>query len=135
MTGGPGAFTPATRAAIRDSHPGCVGCGSRVDELHHVRPRGIGGTSNAAIRQPWNGLPVCRSCHRIAESRRSLARDLGWLTTRPDPDEPFWTCRLGWCRWVLLDDGPTCWCIQPFQTPPSPGRDAAARAFQHQEAS
>lgn len=131
MTGGPGAFTPATRAAIRDSHPGCVGCGGRVDELHHVRPRGIGGTSNAAIRQPWNGLPVCRSCHRIAESRRSLARDLGWLTARPDPDEPFWTFRLGWCRWVLLDAETryATWCVAPFQEAPSAEAVAAAAGF------
>lgn len=131
-----GVFTPAVRAAIRDSHPGCVGCGSRVDELHHIRPRGMGGTSNRDVGAPWNGLPTCRTCHRVAESRRDLARTLGWLTARPDPHTPFWTVRLGWCRWVLLDDGPPCWCIRPFQPSPGPDADQAVGAFtRHKETS
>ena len=37
MTGGPGAFTPATRAAIRDSHPRSATTTRRTDE----RPRSL----------------------------------------------------------------------------------------------
>ena len=126
-----GAFTPQVRAAITNAHPGCVGCGRPVDEVHHVRPRGMGGTSNPDIGVPWNGLGLCRSCHAWAESHRATARALGWLTVRPSPTAPYWTCRYGWCTWTLLDDAPPCWCVAPFQSPPSPDGAAAIHTYQH----
>ena len=39
---------------------------------------------------------------------------------------------LGWCSWVLLDDGPPCWCVTTT-TPPGPDAEQAARAFARQE--
>lgn len=126
-----GAFTDAARTAILQAHPGCVGCARPVDEIHHRRPRGVGGTNNPEIGQPWNGIGLCHTCHRIAESRRALARALGWLTPTPTADVPYWTCRYGWCTWTLLGDGPPCWCVAPFQSPPSPEATAAIHTYQH----
>ena len=128
-----GAFTPGVRAAVVASHPGCVGCGARATEVHHRAPRGAGGTSNRAVGAPFNGLPLCGFHHRWAESHRAHAALLGWLTPAPPPDAPFWTSAFGWCRWVLLTDGPPCWCVQPFQPSPGPPHDDAARAFQAKE--
>lgn len=127
-----GAFSPAVRAAIRDAHPGCVGCGRPVEELHHVRPRGMGGTSNRDVGAPFNGLGACARCHRFAESHPGVAAALGWRTRVPSPDSPFWTLRLGWCRWVLLDAETqyATWCVSPFQEAPSAEAVAAAAGFQ-----
>lgn len=132
---GKGAFSPAARAAILDAHLGrCVSCGRPAAELHHRAPRGAGGTSNAAIGQPWNGLATCSFHHAWIESHRAHARLLGWLTTHPDPAVPYWTRIYGWCSWVLLnDDGPPCWAVRPFQPAPGPDAHAAVRAFLRQE--
>lgn len=142
MTGGPGAFTHAARAAILAATGGrCAGCGSPGPlELNHRAARRMGGTSLRGLGQPHNGVALCNGpgtngCHAWSEANPDEARLLGWRLHEPDPAEPFWTVHLGWCRWVLLDDGPPCWCVQPFQTPPSPGRDTAVRAFQRQEES
>lgn len=133
MSRGPGAFTPDARAAILTAAlHACVGCRRPMDEAHHRRPRGMGGTTNTLIGEPWNGLALCRRCHAWAESNRDHARTLGWLTPTPSPDAPYWTSHYGWCVWVLLDDGPATWCIAPFQNPPSPAADESARAWKQQ---
>ena len=134
MTRGPGAFTDAARAAILASHPGCVCCGQPATELHHRAPRRAGGTRRPDVGAAHNGLPMCQRAHAWTESHRAHATRLGWLLHDPDPAVPFWTVRLGWCRWVLLDDGPPCWCIQPFQPSPGPDADQAVGAFTRQEA-
>ena len=117
-----GAFTPGVRAAILQAHPGCVGCGRPVTEVHHRAPRRAGGTRRA-------GSPH----HAWAERHRATARLLGWILHEPDPHAPFWTTSFGWLRWALLDDHPPpCWCIT-HTDPPGPDAHAAARAFSRQE--
>ena len=129
-----GAFTPGVRAAILQAHPGCVGCGQPVTDVHHRAPRRAGGTRRGEVGAPYNGLGLDRGCHRWAESHRTQAGLLGWLLHEPDPDAPFWTVHHGWLRWTLLDDHPPpCWCITTT-TPPGPDAHAAARAFTRQEA-
>ena len=127
-----GAFTPGVRAAILQAHPGCVGCGRPVTEVHHRAPRRAGGTRRVEVGAPYNGLGTCRSCHSYAESHRTTAALLGWILHEPDPDAPFFTIS-GWLRWTLLDDHPhPCWCIT-HTDPPGPDAQRAARAFAHQE--
>ena len=89
----------------------------------------MGGTSNALIGEPWNGLGLCHQCHAWAESRRDTARLLGWLTPAPHPTAPFWTHPWGWLVWVLLDDDPPCWCVTPTHTT-DPHRLAAVEIYQ-----
>lgn len=128
-----GAFTPQVRAAILDATLGrCAGCSRPVDEVHHRCPRRAGGTSNRDVGEPFNGLGLCRTHHAWAESHRAHAARLGWLTGRPNPDAPFWTRLYGWCSWVLLDDGPPCWCTTIHQPPPGPDAHDAVRAFLRQ---
>ena len=111
-----GAFTPGVRAAILQAHPGCVGCGRPVTEVHHRAPRRAGGTRRVEVGAPYNGVGLCQREHAWAESHRTQATLLGWL------------------RWTLLDDHPPpCWCIT-HTDPPGPDAHAAARAFARQEA-
>ena len=42
-------------------------------DIHHRRPRRMGGTSNPEIHQPANLVVVCRTCHRWIEENRQLA--------------------------------------------------------------
>ena len=132
-SGAGGAFTPAARAAILTATlDRCAGCGSTWNiEIHHKRPRGMGGTSNALIGEPWNGAALCALCHSWTESHREVARLLGWLTPTPSPDVPFWTRPWGWAVWVLLDDGPPCWCVLPV-TSPGPAHDRAVTTYCHE---
>lgn len=97
-----------------------------------MRARGMGGTSAPDVGEPFNGLGVCAWCHRFAESHPGVAAALGWRTRVPSPDAPFWTLRLGWCRWVLLDAQTryATWCVAPFQEAPSAEAGVAAAGFQ-----
>ena len=128
-----GAFTPGVRAAILQVHPGCVGCGQPVTDVHHRAPRRAGGTRRVEVGAPYNGLGLCSPHHAWAERHRATAGLLGWLLHEPDPHAPFWTTSFGWLRWALLDDHPPpCWCITQTD-PPGPDAHAAARAFARQE--
>lgn len=82
----------------------CEHCG-RADvrlDLHHRRPRAMGGTSDPAANQPSNLVLLCRRSHEHFESERAYALRTGWLVAQgADPAAaPIW---LGH-RWVLLDD-------------------------------
>lgn len=129
MTAG-GAFGADARAAVIEAQLGvCAGCSRKVTEVHHARPRGMGGTRNPDIGAPFNGVALCRRCHWLAESRRDRARLLGWLTPTASPHVPCWTASLGWCTWTLLDPGTrlATWCVRPFQGSPGPLHDEAVR--------
>ena len=46
-------------------------------DIHHRRPRRMGGTTNPEIHQPANLVVVCRTCHRWIEENRQLALEQG----------------------------------------------------------
>lgn len=82
-------FPPEVHAAIDERSGGwCEVCGAnRVEEHHHRRPRAAGGTRRADTNTAANGLGLCRSCHRLIESHRTIAVMLGWLVPQhADPE-------------------------------------------------
>lgn len=107
MTGA-GVFNPAARAAIIEAGGGrCVGCGRPDVTCQHRRARGMGGTSEASIGHPANGVPLCgdgvRGCHGWTEANPRDARLLGWaLAPGEDPLEaPYFDRLYGWRRWTV----------------------------------
>lgn len=82
----------------------CAICGRGDGEFarHHRRPRGLGGTRRLDTNGLSNIVLLCRSCHDVVESHRSLALLNGWLVSQhADPAVvPFFYRR----RWVLLSD-------------------------------
>lgn len=56
--------------------PGCTQFG---EQIHHRRPRGIGGTRRTDTNRAANGLMACAACHSHIESRRAEAIAAGWL--------------------------------------------------------
>ncbi len=83
MGSGNGAFTEATRNKIKERADNrCEVCGARIlngGQIHHRRPRGMGGTRRPDASSPSNGLYVHADCHARIESNRKRAAHLGWL--------------------------------------------------------
>jgi 5-methylcytosine-specific restriction protein A len=68
-------FSPQVRAIIRErANFYCEYCGKkRGTEIHHRRPRAMGGTARDSSNTASNGLLLCGDCHRWAESKRTEA--------------------------------------------------------------
>lgn len=99
-------FTPAVHAVITARSGGvCEVCGfERAWDKHHRHPRKAGGTRRDWIGLPSNALDVCRSDHNLIESRRALARLMGWLV--PEGHNPADIPVLYRGHWVhLTEDG------------------------------
>jgi len=110
-------FTKAAVAQIvaRDN-AACARCGRGIDlhargvawSIHHRRPRGMGGSRNAAVNATTNGVVLCGSgttgCHGWVEAHRDEARFHGWLVPQwRDPAEvPVRHYRAGWA-WLTTD--------------------------------
>lgn len=86
-----------------------AGCNLYVDDVHHRRPRGMGGTRRLDTNTAANGLSACRTCHRHVESHRAWAYVNGFLLHQhQDPLQvPVWwrcvTTRAG-KQWRFLDN-------------------------------
>ncbi len=68
----------------------CEICSSAKQlDVHHIEPRGMGGSSRPEIEAPSNKITVCRSCHtEITEYRWNLVRTDRQLTvTRTETSE------------------------------------------------
>lgn len=78
------------------------GCWDEASQIHHRRPRGLGGSKNPATGQASNALAVCVPCHAHAESHRADALDRGWIVRQGHCPAEVPVFRYG--RWVLLDD-------------------------------
>ena len=50
-------------------HSLCTSCGQVAVDIHHINPRGMGGSEKDYIE---NLVALCRSCHDKAESSRSF---------------------------------------------------------------
>jgi hypothetical protein len=95
----------ATRDLVFERDGGCVvcGCGPYALQVHHRKPRRMGGRSTPGINSPANLVSVCAADHAWLESRRAEAIRLGLLVMEhQDPREvPLNHCQLGP---VLLDN-------------------------------
>lgn len=102
------AFSDVVRARVMARSGGfceirAVGCWDEASQLHHRRPRGLGGSKSPATGRASNALAVCTQCHHHLETvERGEARDRGWLVRQgADPREiPVYRYQ----QWVLLDD-------------------------------
>ena len=79
----------ATRQAVIDrAGRKCERCGQPGEQIHHRKPRGMGGTSDPAINAFPNLVLVCVTCHDEIERNRQMAYESGWLVHRwQDPAE------------------------------------------------
>lgn len=99
--------TAATRELVlaRD-HDSCRRCGRRGEQIHHRKPRGMGGTSDPAINEPQNLVLVCQPCHAWIEQFRRLAYELGWLVARAkQPESTPLVSYIRQTMTMLLTDG------------------------------
>lgn len=73
-------------------------------QIHHRRPRALGGSRDPATNQPSNLLHLCLQCHQHIESHRGQALRQGWLVRQAHnpKDVPVFLCSNG--RAVFLDD-------------------------------
>lgn len=84
----------------------CERCGRRpVEQIHHRKPRGAGGSSDPAINSPANLLALCSPCHLEVEQDRAVSYEQGWLVRRDhDPAlSRVWLAGIGYS--FLAGDG------------------------------
>lgn len=101
-------FSTRTREIIRNRANGyCEVCGMALRiyaQIHHRRPRGMGGTRQADSASPANGLYVHQKCHDTIERNRATGLRKGWLVRQGD--DPAQIPVQLWTGWHLLkDDG------------------------------
>ncbi|URM87380.1 HNH endonuclease [Gordonia phage Banquo] len=79
-----------TVAAARERAGGlCERCGfAECQQVHHRRPRGMGGTRDQAANALSNLFYVCYPCHRWIEENRAEALEDGYLVSRLSPVAP-----------------------------------------------
>lgn len=101
------AFSDVVRARVMARSGGFCevrrdGCWDEGSQLHHRRPRGMGGSRSKVTGGAANALNLCIQCHDHVERNRLEARDNGWIVRQSaDPSQvPVHRYR----RWVLLDD-------------------------------
>lgn len=78
--------SPTVRRLVVERDGGCLRCGGEATNIHHRRPRGMGGTRDPAVNAPSNLVALCGSgttgCHGWIESHRAQALADGWLVSR-----------------------------------------------------
>jgi 5-methylcytosine-specific restriction protein A len=98
-------FTEKVRETIRKRADNrCEVCGSlaQYHQIHHRRPRGMGGSKDPAVGSAANGLWVHPGCHTKIESYRDQAYMKGYLVHQShDPAKI--PVKIG-MFWYLLDE-------------------------------
>jgi 5-methylcytosine-specific restriction enzyme A len=77
-----------TRELVLERDSGCVLCGKGPYglQVHHRKPRRMGGSGDPAINAPSNLVSLCAEDHAWVESSREEALDMGLLLH--DHDDP-----------------------------------------------
>ena len=118
-------FTQKTRRLIKERAKGCCElCGTPAHEtaqIHHRRPRGMGGTKNPESRSASNGLYVHFRCHQRIELNRADALKNGWLLLQSQSLEAPVRLHSGWV--VLHEDGSVYELSDLYQLPQQPSGD------------
>lgn len=82
-----------------------IGCTGEATQMHHRRPKGMGGDKRPATNAPGNLLHVCYACHRMIEDNRLDAALHGWLLhSEQSPADEICTYR-SFDGTILHDDG------------------------------
>lgn len=100
MTG----FSKAVRGVVEARSGGvCERCGTNpAVQIHHRRPRSMGGSRRKDTNLPANGLSVCVPCHCAIESDRDEALRHGWLVRQGRDPKLVPVFRRG--QWVRLNN-------------------------------
>lgn len=101
----------------------CEICGGTMPmpQIHHRRPRGMGGSVDPACGTPANALAIHPQCHRRVEVNREDATERGWIVLQgADPARV--PVRLWDGYWMLATDG----SMRPSGPSNRPGRQSAA---------
>lgn len=98
-------FSEITKALVLERAQGkCELCGLRASsyQLHHRRPRGMGGSKRTETGAAANALLLHPKCHTWVERNRKEAMNYGFLVSQWDEpkDIPVYRAR----QWVLLSD-------------------------------
>lgn len=104
--------SPRVKAIVAQrSHGQCEKCGKvAASQLHHRRPRGMGGTRRASTNEASALLALCEPCHRFIETAaRDLSRSNGWLV-RQNSDPLIMPVLYRGRRAWLDDDGYVDYC-------------------------
>ena len=78
-------------AVVTRSRGRCERCGRGGDfwlgqDIHHRKPRRMGGTRDPEINSTANLVLLCRACHDDVESHRTQGAKDGWiLSARQEP--------------------------------------------------
>lgn len=99
--------TKAVRDLVLSRAQGvCERCGAApATDLHHRRPRGMGGDRSAVANSPANLLACCRDSHRWIEANRAVAEARGWIVRRPQDPRDVEVTVVPHGRVLLSDDG------------------------------
>jgi len=107
-------FSTRIREHIKNrAHGACEVCGFRIGysaQIHHRKPRGMGGTKSEASGSISNGLYVHAKCHTVIESNREKAMSDGFLMYQNDEPENV-PVKL-WYGWHYLNGDGT---VTPYQ--------------------
>lgn len=100
MTGFP---NQVREMVLRRADGRCERCGMHCDvlQLHHRRPRGMGGSTDPATNTASNAVGLCPGCHAICESKRLDAEYMGFLVGQGH--DPAAVPVFRWGQWVVLD--------------------------------
>lgn len=74
-------FSPKVRELALERSGGICECcaAAPVQQLHHRRARGAGGSKRVDTNEVSNLFAICEPCHRHIESHRAEALVNGWL--------------------------------------------------------
>jgi 5-methylcytosine-specific restriction protein A len=84
----------AKKSVVNRDGGKCLKCRKVATDVHHRRPRGMGGTSDDHISYGMaNLVSLCRTCHDWVHANPWPSYTLGWLVkTGEDPDDvPIYT--------------------------------------------
>jgi 5-methylcytosine-specific restriction protein A len=100
-------FSEDVRKIIRErAKDRCELCGSLAlySQIHHRRPRGMGGSKDPLAGSAANGILVHPACHARIESDRLKSYENGWLVKQEqDPSHVPIKRYFGWV--MLATDG------------------------------
>lgn len=77
-------------------------CLGEAQQIHHRRPRGMGGTRRDSSNRPSALLHLCSPCHAWIESNRTEALRLGYLVSQSWEPADVSVFRDG--QWVFFDN-------------------------------